>query len=119
LEFLLGFDGRIHHLEGGYWLKFDIKKVAGSSERPHGLRYSFTMHDPQGRRLVGFDNAHQTPRTGNPYRKRSIAYDHWHRRQNDEGQPYDFISAEQLLMDFESEVRRVLSEMNVDSNLEP
>jgi hypothetical protein len=27
LEFLLAFDGRVHHLEQGYWLKFEIKRV--------------------------------------------------------------------------------------------
>ena len=26
LEFLLAFDGRIHHLEKGYWLKFEIRR---------------------------------------------------------------------------------------------
>lgn len=39
LEFLLAFDGRIHHLEGGYWLKFEIKRVEAAKERPHGLSY--------------------------------------------------------------------------------
>lgn len=37
LEFLLAFDGRIHHLEEGYWLKFEIKRVTAAEERPHGL----------------------------------------------------------------------------------
>ena len=37
LEFLLGFDGRIHHLEEGYWLKFEIKRVEATEMRPHGL----------------------------------------------------------------------------------
>jgi hypothetical protein len=57
LEFLLAFDRRIHHLEAGYWLKFEIKRIAASKERPHGLSYSFTLHAPNGKRLVGFDNA--------------------------------------------------------------
>jgi len=61
LEFLLGFDGRIHYLDQGYWLKFEVKPVEPTQERPHGLRYSFTLHDPSGNRLVGFDNAHGVP----------------------------------------------------------
>lgn len=61
LEFLLAFDGRIHHVEGGYWLKFEIKRVEATKERPHGLSYSFTLHAPDGERLVGFDNAHGVP----------------------------------------------------------
>jgi|SRR6185312_13430946 len=58
LEFLLAFDGRIHHLEQGYWLKFEIKRIEPTPERPHGLRYSFTLHNADGKRLMGFDNAH-------------------------------------------------------------
>lgn len=40
LEFLLAFDGRIHHLEQGYWIKFEIKRVKATRRRPHGLSYS-------------------------------------------------------------------------------
>jgi hypothetical protein len=40
LEFLLGFDGRIHHLEQGYWIKFEIRKVEPTKAKPHGLSYS-------------------------------------------------------------------------------
>jgi len=61
LEFLLAFDGRIHHLEKGYWLKFEIARVTATTNRPHGLSYSFTLHAPDGTRLVGFDNAHDVP----------------------------------------------------------
>src|SRR5262245_59726817 len=61
LEFLLAFDGRIHHLEKGYWIKLEIKRVKVTKERPHGLSYSLTLHRPDGRRLVGFDNAHRVP----------------------------------------------------------
>ena len=39
LEFLLAFDGRIHHLEKGYWIKFEIKRVEASKPRPYGLSY--------------------------------------------------------------------------------
>ena len=64
LEFLPAFDGRIHHLEEGYWIKFEIERVKVTKERPHGLYYSFTLHAPDGARLVGFDNAH-----GNEHRQ--------------------------------------------------
>ena len=42
LEFLLAFNGRIHHLEKGYWLKFEITRVETTGKRPHGLSYSLT-----------------------------------------------------------------------------
>ena len=110
LEFLLAFDGRVHWLEQGYWLKFEIRRVAATDERPHGLNYSFTLHDPDGKRLVGFDNAHRIPPRGARFRRRATASDHWHRTETDEGRPYAFVSADRLLDDFFREVRRVLTE---------
>ena len=71
LEFLLAFDGRIHHLEEGYWIKFEIERVKATKKRPHGLSYSFTLHAPDGTRLVGFDNAHGVPAKGSPVQTRS------------------------------------------------
>ena len=61
LEFLLAFDGLIHWLENGYSLRFVIKKVNQTPTRPHGLDYSFTLHDGEGKRILGFDNAHSGP----------------------------------------------------------
>lgn len=113
LEFLLAFDGRIHHLEQGYWLKFEIKRTTPTSERPHGLRYSFTLHDPDGNRLLGFDNAHGVPPRGRRYRKPRVEHDHWHRTGDDEGRPYPFTTADQLLADFEAAVERVLAERGI------
>src|SRR5438034_1022203 len=68
LEFLLAFDGRIHHLEEGYWIKFEIERVKPTKGRPHGLSYSFTLHAPDGTRLVGFDNAHGVPVKGSRFK---------------------------------------------------
>ena len=67
LEFLLAFNGRIHHLEKGYWLKFEIGRLKASAERPHGLSYSFTLHAPDGTRLIGFDNTHDVPPKGSRF----------------------------------------------------
>lgn len=114
LEFLLAFDGRVHWLEHGYWLKFEIGRVEPSDRRPHGLRYSFTLHDPNGRRLVGFDNAHLIPAIGSQFKKRPVASDHWHRTESDEGRPYMFVSADCLLEDFFREVRRVLGDRGLN-----
>lgn len=104
LEFLLAFHGRIHHLENGYWLKFEITRVEATPERPHGLSYSFTLHAPGGKRLVGFDNAHNVPATGSRFKRRGRAGDHWHRTEKDLGRPYAFKDAETLIEDFFNEV---------------
>lgn len=108
LEFLLAFDGRIHHLEEGYWIKFEIKRVEATKERPHGLSYSFTLHAPDGTRLVGFDNAHRVSGRGSRFQRSPKASDHWHRTEKDPGWPYAFKDAETLLEDFFDEVERVL-----------
>lgn len=113
LSYLLAFDGRIHHLEKGYWLKFEIVETKATKERPHGLRYSFTLHDSSGMRLVGFDNAHSISPRGSRFGRKPQEHDHWHRSGDDEGRPYKFIDAETLLADFFSEVRRVLNERGV------
>jgi hypothetical protein len=106
----MAFDGRVHYLEQGYWLKFEIKRASPTPERPHGLRYSFTLHAPSGRRLMGFDNAHGVTRAGARYRRRDAEHDHWHRHGDDPGRPYAFTTADQLLADFEREVSKVLAE---------
>ncbi len=113
LEFLLAFNGRVHRYAGGYWLKFEIVRVTPSETRPHGLDYSFTLHGPDNRRLIGFDNAHTVPAKGSRFKKRSMAADHWHRAETDAGGPYAFVNAEQLIDDFFDEVERVLSERGV------
>ena len=113
LEFLLDFNGHVHRYAGGYWLKFEIRKVEASDGKPHGLDYSFTLHGPDNRRLIGFDNAHSVPTKGARFKKRPEAMDHWHRTETDEGRPYAFKDAETLLDDFFDEVERVLTEHGI------
>jgi hypothetical protein len=113
LEFLLAFDGRIHYYPEGYFLKFEIRRIPPSSERPHGLRYSFTLHDLEGQRLIGFDNAHPVAAVGSRFKKQPTTADHWHRTVNDPGQPYTFKDAEKLVDDFFGEVERALTERGV------
>jgi hypothetical protein len=113
LEFLFAFDGRIHHLEEGYWIKFEIRRVTASKNRPHGLSHSFTLHAPDGTRLVGFDNAHGIASVGSRFKKRPQASDHWHRSEGDAARPYEFKDAETLLDDFFDEVERVLREHGI------
>ena len=113
LEFLLAFDGRRHVYPDGYHLRFEVRKVARTPERPHGLRYSFTLHDPNGRRLVGFDNAHAVSQPGSRFHEKPRAADHWHRTGTDPGRPYAFRDAATLIEDFFAEVERVLRERGV------
>jgi hypothetical protein len=112
LAFLLDFDGRVHWYEQGYFVKFEIKRIEPTEERPHGLRYSFTLHAPEGERLMGFDNAH-TVAPASRYAKRQVEADHWHRDETDRGRPYVFTDAVTLIGDFFGEVERILTERGV------
>lgn len=117
LEHLLGYDGLIHWLDKGYSLRFVIKKIRPTTLRPHGLRYSFTLHDEDGRRILGFDNAHQVPKLGAKYRTLAQAVDHWHRTAGDRGRPYKFIDAETLVQDFFREVYRELAKRDISTDV--
>jgi hypothetical protein len=67
------------------------------------------LHEPDGARLVGFDNAHGVAAKGARFRRRAVEQDHWHRTSDDPGRPYGFTTADQLLADFFAEVKSVLS----------
>ncbi len=58
LETLLDLDGSILEQEGGYWIKIEARRVPSSEHAMHGIRYSLTLHDKYGIRVLGYDNAH-------------------------------------------------------------
>ena len=96
----------------GYWIKIEAWRVAASSDIPHGVRYSLTLHEPYGGRILGYDNAHAVKPPGKfKYAGTRLPYDHKHRHVSDKGVPYAFRDAHQLLSDFFTEVDRVLQEI--------
>ncbi|MGS0743167.1 toxin-antitoxin system TumE family protein [Glaciimonas sp. GG7] len=113
LEHLLGYDGRRHFLLTGHFLKFEVRTVEKSERVPHGIAYSLTLHDPNGQRLMGFDNAHPVAHKGRAFVPAARQADHWHRTTQDAGRPYLFVSAVQLLDDFFDEAERILEELGV------
>ena len=104
---------RLYHRAGARLLGQD-RSLGGaeSDEIPHGIRYSLTLHDRHGRRILGYDNAHATKPAKKGFAGRRLEYDHRHRHAKDKGVPYTFESAYQLLADFFCEVDRVLKEMS-------
>jgi len=99
--------------EGGYWVKIEAWRVVVSANIPHGVRYTLTLHEPYGKRVLGYDNAHAVkPPKRLKFAGRRLAYDHKHRHVSDKGVPYEFRDAHQLLADFFQEVDRVLKEIN-------
>ena len=115
LEYLLGLDGNIEvQNDAGYWVKMEVASVAVTAERPHGIRYSLTLHAPDSTRLIGFDNAHGVKPVGSRFKHvgKRFPYDHRHRHALDEGVLYEFDTAYQLVSDFYAEVDRVLKEIS-------
>jgi hypothetical protein len=115
LDYLLGLDGNIEvQNDTGYWVKMEVSSVRVTPERPHGIRYSLTLHAPDNTRLIGFDNAHSVRPLGSRFKHagRRFPYDHRHRHVLDEGVLYEFDTAYQLVSDFYAEVDRVLKEVS-------
>lgn len=105
LQSLLDLHGETFQLDGGFWTKFEVKQVDPSDEIPHGIRYSLTLHDRHGTRLLGFDNAHAAPK-GRKYGARKIEWDHRHDK--DRATVYPFASSGQLIEDFWNAVNDML-----------
>ena len=110
IDTLLNLHGEIIDQGGGYWMKIEAWRVDATEEIPHGIRYSLTLHDPCGKRILGYDNAHLVKPKKFKYAGRIMAYDHKHRHVSDKGVPYEFKDAQQLISDFFADVDRVLRE---------
>ena len=110
LQNLLDLAGSVIDQGDGYWIKIEAWSVTPSKCVPHGIRYALTLHEPYGRRILGYDNAHAVkPPKKFKFSGQRLAYDHKHRHATDKGVPYSFVDAHQLLGDFFVEVDQVLS----------
>jgi len=112
-ETLLDLDGQVFVVDakGAYWVRFVVRRVEPSAERPHGLEYSLTLHDSSGRRLVGFDNAHPVRAARGPGGRGKGPHDHKHRLKTT--RMYQYQDGATLLADFWREVDSVLKEKGV------
>jgi hypothetical protein len=83
----------------GLWVKFEATRTSLSA-RKNEVRYSLSLHDGYGHRILGFDNAHAIEYGA----KRMVApkrtFDHWHYDENDTGRLYDYKNAGKLMEDF-------------------
>ena len=110
---LLDLHGQVIDQENGYWVKIDAWEVDRSRDIPHGVRYSLSLHDQSGKRILGYDNAHavKSPKKFK-YAGQRLPFDHKHRHCADKGTSYQFESAYQLLADFFREIDQVLQEVD-------
>lgn len=53
IDTLLDLDGVVIEQPGGHWVKFDVRRVDAREAIPHGIRYSLTLHDRHGVRIMG------------------------------------------------------------------
>jgi hypothetical protein len=112
-EALLDLNGQVLIVDakGGYWVRFSVNRIASTPERPHGLKYSLTLHGPDGSRLIGFDNAHPVLESRRPGGKSRGSLDHKHRLET--VRPYRFTDAATLIEDFWTEVDKFLREKGI------
>ena len=108
LDTLLELDGSVFEQEAGFWIKIEVKNLTPSVAIPHGIKYSLTLHDRKGTRVLGYDNAHGIDPSRKGFKGRRLVYDHKHRTATDKGVPYSFATPQQLLEDFFAECDRVI-----------
>lgn len=105
LAFLLSLDGLEFQFARGHVVKIEARELGATKHRPHGVKYSLTLHDPAGRRIYGIDNAHGI--------RRRTEYDHRHVYGARKTRPYGYRGPAELLEDFYGEVERIMQERGV------
>lgn len=100
LDNLLALDGErfIIDEKHGLWVKFEAKETSFLT-RKSGVRYSLTLHNREGKRLLGFDNAHPVEFGGKNKVAPSRIYEHFH-DEKENIHPYFYQNAAQLIEDF-------------------
>jgi hypothetical protein len=107
LQALLDLDGtEIELMDGQFFTKFEVHKVEPSPAVPHGIKYSLTLHDKMGKRVLGFDNAHPIKIKKGRFVERPTEADHWHYGPGEAVKKYRFQGPGKLLVDFWAEVEK-------------
>lgn len=115
LDALLLLDGEMFFADesGKHWVKFAVNRTMATLERPHGLNYSLTLHDENGKRLLGFDNAHAVREGSGPGARTRVEHDHQHSGKT--VRFYLYRDAATLLADFWEEVEAELEKRSKSS----
>ncbi len=76
IETLLELAGQVVQQEHGYWVEIHAWRVEITPVVPHGIRYALTLHEPGGKRVMGYDNAHVAKPSGRfKYAGQVLPYD--------------------------------------------
>jgi len=107
LETLLDLNGQQYIAEDGFRIEINAHKVKPTPHRPYGIKYRLVLLDPNGTRIICFDNAHghKIKPKRKKYSARKVTWDHKHNVEK--VARYEFESASQLLIDFWKEVKKI------------
>ena len=108
---LLEMHGDIMEIGGGYWVKITAIRVEPDGNKPYGIDYSLTLHNPSGDRILGYDNAHPVKAGSSPGARKKRKPDHKHAGKSIRG--YSYKDAGTLLEDFWTDVERILKEEGI------
>jgi uncharacterized protein DUF6516 len=108
LKTLLDLNGEVFMMDDKHWVKFECQTVDKNEHIPHGIKYSLTLHDKSNERILGYDNAHGLKPRRKKFAAKRVVWDHKHEREI--VKPYEFNSADQLLVDFWDDVNAMLKE---------
>ena len=111
------YDGQTHWFDQGYHATFRFWRASKPREGDHAYRYELVLHDPEGKRIMGYDNAHPVKWGSGKFTKHGEHPDHFDRTQSDKGRPYKFVSLTQLFDDFYARVEKALKELNLPSDI--
>ena len=56
-DYILDLHRRKISYDNGYWVTMRVTRVVASEGRPHGIKYSLTLHDRNDDRILGYDNS--------------------------------------------------------------
>ena len=106
IDNLLSLNGEIIEADSKleFFAHFEAIQVTATEGRPHGIKYSLTLHDKNNERIMGFDNAHkiEDKSKGKFSRHRKVSkWDHKHKLKDVAVVfPYDYTTADRLIIDF-------------------
>lgn len=92
-ETLLDMNGFHFNYKGTYSVKYEATKTS------NGVKYSLTLHDEFGTRVIGYDNAHPI-KVSKGYKGKKFAVHHWHKSKECKGVEYLFSTYGKLMEDF-------------------
>ena len=94
LEALLVLDGAVLEMAPGIIVEVTAPRTDQTPERPYGISYALVLRPKTGGLpWVRFDNAHRVSERRGKYKRKPLAYDHWHKTERDRGRPYEFTTA--------------------------